>query len=637
MTQTMDKSSQKSEWLRKPFHYSPLENGHIRLLKLKASKGRDAPTSGELITVGPFEQDSPRSRSVPPYEALSYVWGVASASCHIQINDCQFLIRPNLETALRSLAEQRTESFLLWIDAICINQDDNAEKNLQVRMMRSIYHQAEGVLIWINSPSGTFDNQHGSDDEITFTVKGFAQAHKAGRDPKWLANYIDNTHGSRREKLNEETQGAEAKNHGKERGGWPAVINFFDQDWWRRVWIRQEIAMSRRATVLCGEQSLDWEDVTAIAHWLNLFTTDLDDKTREGGGRHRSGAYSAEDLQDFRQTLQVGGNVDLQTMLVHARNCEATDPRDKIFAVLGMVADNGVSPDFYGVAPGPILVDYNLTPVEVAKQAFKKLAVLNEGLDALIFSQNPAQNKGIPSWAPDIYSGFSAQPSRLKDMSTSLYRATGSRRHDYFRFSADNTLSVNVGIFDTIENLSQSFPSGLKISDLDDTMRIFRREAFEWLENMRTDEKYQVLMRTLTRDRDIRGRRLTSNVDGVDWSRFFRIEHTDVGARTEFHYLSRAIRRFQAPADDDAESRAWLRLYSESIGNRRLTLTEDGRLGLVPTATESQDAVCIINGLDVPLVLRKINDTSYILIGEAYISGVMDGQIVVRPQTIKLE
>ena len=639
MAKRLDESSRQSEWLRKPFRYSPLDDGHIRLLKLRAGKGRSTVISGELITVGPFEENSLRSRSVPPYETLSYVWGVASAKCHIRINDCQFLIRPNLEAALRALAKQRTESFLLWVDAICINQDDNAEKNLQVRMMKSIYYQAEGVLIWINSPNDTFDDQHRSDDGITLAIKGFARAHKAGRDPKWLAHYIDNPHEGKTKEFNDTSQGAEAENLGKERGNWPAVVNFFDQDWWRRVWIRQEIAMSRRATVICGERSIDWDDVAAIAHWLNLFTSDLDDRTRGGGGRHRSGAYSAEDLQDFRQTLQGGGDLDLQTMLVHARNCEATDPRDKVFAVLGMVADNenSGSSGSYGVAPGPIPVDYNLTPVEVAKQAFRKLALLNEGLDALIFSQNPARKEGIPSWAPDIYGGFSALPSRLEGRSTSLYRATGSRRHDYFHFSADNTLSVNIGIFDFIEEFSLSFPGGMKTSDLDDTMRIFRRTAFQWLENTRIDEKYEMLMRTLTRDRDIRGRRLNSNVDGVDWGRFFRIEHIDVGAKTEFHYLSRAIRQFQAPVDDDAESQAWLHLYSESIGNRRLALTKGGRLGLVPAATNSLDTVCIINGMDVPFVLRKINNTSYILIGEAYIFGAMDGEIVVRPQTIKLE
>ena len=643
MTSKFEKLFQKSEQLQEPFHYSPLNVGEIRLFNLKAYKGSRAIISGELITVGPLELDSGPNSSLPPYEALSYVWGIESASCQIQINGCQFPIKPNLEAALRALAKPPTapSERLLWIDAICINQNDNAEKNLQVQMMRSIYSRAESVLIWINSLD-TLGDPDEFEARISFGIEYFAWAHQDGRDPKWLAQYIENP-------CNKKVTGEVSQIFSSrfrhlmfygDRGGlWPFVVRFFDQDWWRRVWVRQEIAMSRRATVICGQCTINWKAVVAIAHWLIIFKTDLDDKTRDGGGKYRSGAYSAEDLQDFRKTLQGGGTLDLQTMLIHARNCEATDPRDRVFAVLGMVADNAYfdSPESYGVAPGPIPLDYNLTPVEVAKHAFQKLAVLNEGLDALIFSQNPTRNEGIPSWAPDIYCGFSAQPSRLKGRSTSLYRASGRVTQGPFHFSGENTLSVSVNPFDFVEDLSQSFPTGLTTSDLDDTMRVFRRAAFKWLKNMRTDEKYERLMRTLTRDRDIRGRRLTSNADGVDWGRFFRIEHAGVGARTEFYYLSRAIQPFQAPVDDDAESRAWLRLYSESIGNRRLVLTEGGRLGLVPAATEHSDAICIINGLDVPFVLRKIDNGSRIVIGEAYIFGAMDGEIAVKAWTMNLE
>lgn len=68
--------------------------------------------------------------------------------------------------------------------------------------------------------------------------------------------------------------------------------------------------MSRNAIVICGESSVDWKDVATVSHWSNLFTTDLDDKTRDRGAKHRSGAYSGADLEDFRQTLQRGEGLD---------------------------------------------------------------------------------------------------------------------------------------------------------------------------------------------------------------------------------------------------------------------------------------------------------------------------------------
>lgn len=374
----------------KLFEYSPLKAGEIRLLKLQSTDGgASSVICGELIT-----RDLSKSNSKTEYdynheyEALSYVWGDESASCQIRLDDCHFHIRPNLAVALRSLSRQSPMERLLWIDAICINQADNAEKNLQVKQMGLIFQQAKGVLIWINSPGVTV--RMDVDVQTRHAFRDFARHHSAGRDPKRLADILDSPRPS------------VLYDYAQEGGHWPALVRFFDQDWWQRVWVRQEIAMSQEATVLCGYQSVNWERVAALSHWLNLFMSDLDDKTRKFGARHRSGAYSGEDLQDFRQTLQRGGDLDFQTMIIHARNCEATDPRDRVFAVLGMVKDDGdISPD------------YNLTPAEVAKQAFQRLATLNDGLDALIFSQNPSRREGIPSWAPDIYSKFSAQPSRM--------------------------------------------------------------------------------------------------------------------------------------------------------------------------------------------------------------------------------
>lgn len=165
-----------------------------------------------------------------------------------------------------------------------------------------------------------------------------------------------------------------------------------------------------------------------------------------------------------------------------------------------------------------------------------------------------------------------------------------------------------------------------------------KEEVFDWLVNMKTNHKIENLMRTLTRDRDIRCKRLMSNADGLDWSKCFRIEHLGVGVVAEFQYLSRAIRQFQTPADDDAESRAWLRLYSESIGNRRVVMTQGYKLGLAPAATEEQDAVCIMDGLDVPLVLRKVDSrTSYVWLEESYIHGAMDVDMKAEAEMIDLK
>jgi hypothetical protein len=118
----------------------------------------------------------------------------------------------------------------------------------------------------------------------------------------------------------------------------------------------------------------------------------------------------------------------------------------------------------------------------------------------------------------------------------------------------------------------------------------------------------------------------------MDWGTFFRIEHLGVGARTEFKYLVAAVRRsaFEGAVDDETEVTAWLRLCAESIENRRIVATSSGRVGLVPAETQPGDFLCLVMGLDVPFVLRQFDADLYILVGEAYINGAMDGEILVN-------
>ncbi|KAL8637086.1 MAG: hypothetical protein Q9226_009162 [Calogaya cf. arnoldii] len=83
----------------------------------------------------------------PAYEALSYTWGKSPDRHIIFVDGLHFPITPNLDLAL-SYLRKPDEPRVLWIDALCIDQENLAEKNHQVRMMQSIYSKASRVLIW---------------------------------------------------------------------------------------------------------------------------------------------------------------------------------------------------------------------------------------------------------------------------------------------------------------------------------------------------------------------------------------------------------------------------------------------------------------------------------------------------------
>jgi len=128
------------------FKYKPLDTSvdSIRLLILHGAPSQDSALSCSLYHTNFAES--------PHYEALSYEWGSPASTKPLQIKGARLwlLIGENLHEALVHLRvmEDRT----LWIDAICINQDDLAEKQYQVGLMDFIYHRAERVLVWLGRP-----------------------------------------------------------------------------------------------------------------------------------------------------------------------------------------------------------------------------------------------------------------------------------------------------------------------------------------------------------------------------------------------------------------------------------------------------------------------------------------------------
>lgn len=129
-----------------PFNYSKLQLGPntTRLVRLLPSERDDTPIRCELI-IYRLPESTGRKHL---YEALSYVWGSQSETHTIIVNGCDFQVTRNLYTALVHLRDNQLER-ILWIDAICINQEDDDEKSEQIPLMRSIYAQADRVLVWL--------------------------------------------------------------------------------------------------------------------------------------------------------------------------------------------------------------------------------------------------------------------------------------------------------------------------------------------------------------------------------------------------------------------------------------------------------------------------------------------------------
>ena len=126
------------------FQYRALESHNtFRLLRLLAGQGDRITCSLHHHILG--------SRTCPAYRAISYTWGKDAAHFTIHLpGQTVIKVRENLRNALRSLRDKEGDCWL-WVDAICIDQHSNRERNHQVRLMADIYGNANVVLVWLQS------------------------------------------------------------------------------------------------------------------------------------------------------------------------------------------------------------------------------------------------------------------------------------------------------------------------------------------------------------------------------------------------------------------------------------------------------------------------------------------------------
>lgn len=131
--------------------YSPLrgDGRQFRLLAVKPSADRLAPLRCELNEAF-FDNDDLE------YTALSYTWGDTLVTAPIFVKGEETQVTLNLEAALRHIRKS-SHDIVLWVDALCINQNDVSEKNHQVEMMREIFSGAELVVAWLGSASEDSD------------------------------------------------------------------------------------------------------------------------------------------------------------------------------------------------------------------------------------------------------------------------------------------------------------------------------------------------------------------------------------------------------------------------------------------------------------------------------------------------
>jgi hypothetical protein len=180
--------------IMEPYIYRPLSSAHhsIRLLRLLPAQDENATIECEL-----FEYFLGTSHDTHLYEALSYVWGDPNDTLPISLSGCRMDVTVNLHAALLCLRNHSLER-ILWVDAICINQDDQQEKASQIQFMVVIYDQATRVVAWLGEAA---DDSHLAFEEIR----------AAGRKKSMIVSDHDGVHA--------------------------AGLALLHRPWFRRIWV----------------------------------------------------------------------------------------------------------------------------------------------------------------------------------------------------------------------------------------------------------------------------------------------------------------------------------------------------------------------------------------------------------------
>jgi hypothetical protein len=284
----------------------------FRLLSIRAGENTDRiECSVETHDLG----------SAPFYRALSYVWGRGYQKT-IYLGHYTFKVGSNLYGVLKHIAYMKHQgkpgwNGRWWIDAICIDQDDNLEKREQIMNMRRIYHDAAEVVAWL-----------GDDNSRTYKAMRDIQQ---GIPPEFVDLVTEPQFGQ-----NLDTPSTEVKEIIE------GIKEVFDRDYWDRVWILQELAVSHKRRLVCGKGELDWKNlvqfatiVASVENPNRYFREVRTAVTRTQPVWLLSLLYGDE---NWRQTL------DLAKLVYLSKYAEASEMKDHIVAIQSMVTAGGGVP-----------------------------------------------------------------------------------------------------------------------------------------------------------------------------------------------------------------------------------------------------------------------------------------------------
>jgi len=572
------------------FEYQPLAEGEIRLIRfLDADDLR--------CELKHFHLDH-----APPYWALSYTWGTETATNDLFLNDRTLAIRQNLSLALARIGKRvKDEHIYLWVDAICINQEDVSERDTQVLRMRSIYADASLVAIWLG--------EHLDRSELAIeSIVRFSNRRRFPQSPEGGNHkYVDLRLAL---EIGIGTLTAQEIQH--------AVSKLFQRPWFDRLWIIQESTASNCKIFFVGNDTLRWEDLIAWG-WVSDVTALY------------TGHYQRFDrLHQISKDRQLGSTENIFSLCRRFRMRHCTDPRDRIYSLAGIASDlEGVNyaakyslsvQDVYiddfvrlqlRISPKHSQIDFLGCVIRVPAVRLSHSKLFGDVYDTL------------PSWVPDWRLRLDVFPL-LKPPLSSAPRGTSFERegkeqeyHERF-YSASkdtifqchiaNVLQLHVRGFtvDWVLQLSPTMERAYIPIEQDGPAEDWALSNGDEMYNA-AETKEQAFFRTITAD---------------IWYGRSAIKRPHSYERREIEATENQQELFQ---NRRSQETSHFSMVAVTYG-RKFMWTKEGRMGLAPAAADINDKICVFFGGQVLYIIREVEEGKHEFMGECYVHGLMDGE-----------
>ncbi|KAI4604186.1 hypothetical protein KJ359_000316 [Pestalotiopsis sp. 9143b] len=641
----------------------------FRLLKLH--RGFNEPLSGSLVNSTIHQS--------PPFRALSYTWNTAFddpdaerdlPASVIIVDGVPVPIGQNLAAALIALRDWHAgaDSFV-WVDAICIDQNNFAERAYQVSIMGEIYSAADSVFVWLGTDA------QDSDRAIDF-MKLLARVHRDHQDGR--------------------TKTLAMAHNPKMEAQWRALDALWKRRWWHRAWVLQETALARRSDFSCGRGIILDHDVYDGTQALREVWPALREILGDSYDMElRESTFNAiNGISRIRKARLDGTLFNMLTCHFRTTSPRATDLRDYIFSKMGMASDGHLARPSYTETVEEVYTRFVVDYIEGTRT-----------LDVIHFDGRPRVVPNLPSWVSDWSTHHNAQPiqpemtaAQLKqNPNYRLYRASDGQPASVVFESAvpatEGKSTASEGgrpaklkclgrIFDTVDGVTRvdkevSYEEYYTYERTDDTEVQPRstKKSFYASERELAEAICKSVFSVVNHDGHIwpAGSSATlishfaeaethlrqaetrlqqaedsdhedGDEDGIDFELLcpgYRcLRDFKVGGRTIAERMTEAAshRRIVPPvrkASHDSYHGVPTgfgpqdidRTFRISLWYRRfLTTANKGAVGSGPLEMRTGDVVAVLNGCVVPVILRPEGNEQYSVIGAGFVHGIMFGE-----------